>query len=303
MGFETTPSAVTSHITNFPRLILTFLFPVMSVLAQRVLTAAVLIPLVVAAVLGLSNSLFASILAIIFLFAGLEWVHLAQFQDRLLRMWVPVILALLLAMGYLLHLRQEWMLIVCSIALVYWCVALVWVIQYERCEQVSTLDHSSVRFAAGMLTLAPAWIALVMLHEISPWLVMYILLLMWFADSAAYFAGRRFGQRKLAPKVSPGKSWEGVLGGLVAVTILAAVVALQIQMSWGNALGFITISVLVGMISVLGDLVESLFKRRAGLKDSGQLLPGHGGLLDRLDSLMSAAPGFALGWLLLESVN
>ncbi len=275
----------------------------MSVLAQRILTAAVLIPLVIAAVLGLSNTLFASVLAVIFLFAGLEWVHLADFQDRLLRMWVPVILALLLAMGYLVHLRKEWVLIVCFIALVYWCVALFWVIQYEQRGQVSVLDHSSVRFLAGMLTLAPAWIALVMLHEISPWLVMYVLVLMWFADSAAYFAGRSFGQRKLAPKVSPGKSWEGVMGGLVAVAVLAVVVALQLQMSGLKALGFIALSLVVGIISVLGDLVESLFKRRAGLKDSGQLLPGHGGLLDRLDSLMSAAPGFALGWLLLESVN
>ena len=275
----------------------------MSVLAQRVLTAAVLIPLVVAAVLGLSNTLFASVLAVIFLFAGLEWGHLADFQDRLLRMWVLVILALLLAMGYLLHLRKEWMLIVCFIALIYWCVALVWVIQYEHCGQVSVLEYSSVRFVAGMLTLAPAWIALVMLHDLSPWLVMYVLLLMWFADSAAYFAGRRFGQRKLAPKVSPGKSWEGVMGGLLAVAVLATLVSFQMQMSLAKALGFIALSVAVGMISVLGDLVESLFKRRAGLKDSGQLLPGHGGLLDRLDSLMSAAPGFALGWLLLESVN
>ena len=275
----------------------------MSVLTRRILTAVVLIPLVVAAVMGLSNSVFAAVLAVIFLGAGLEWIRLAQFQDRVLRLWVPVFLALLLVLGFMLHLRTELVLLICAGALGYWLLALLWIVQFEHTGRVPMLEHSSIRFAAGMLTLAPAWTALVMLHELKPALVMYVLLLMWFADSAAYFAGRRFGTRRLAPRVSPGKSREGVLGGLLAVLALAMAVAAYAQMSWTRGLGFVVLSLLVAAISVLGDLVESLFKRRAGLKDSGTLLPGHGGILDRLDSLMAAAPGFALGWLLLEGMD
>ncbi len=277
--------------------------PAMGVLARRILTAVTLIPLVVAAVLGLSNSIFSAVLAVIFMFCALEWIRLAQFEDRLLRIWVPVILALMLGIGYMLHLRTDLVLLICVCALGYWMLALLWIVQYEQRGQVPLLEHSSVRFAAGMLTLAPAWTALVMLHEIAPPLVMYVLLLMWFADSAAFFTGRRYGRRKLAPRVSPGKSREGVLGGVLAVLVLAVGVALYSQMSAARGSGFVVLSLLVAVISVHGDLVESLFKRRAGLKDSGRLLPGHGGFLDRLDSLMAAAPGFALGWLLLETVN
>ncbi len=275
----------------------------MSVLARRILTAAVLIPAVVAAVFGLSTSLFAVVLAVIFSGAGLEWIRLAQFENRQLRLWIPGVLVLLMGIGYLLHTRAEWVLVISLFSLGYWLLAGVWVVQFERRARVPMLDHGAVRFIAGMLTLAPAWTALVMLHAQAPWLVMYVLVLIWFADSAAFFAGRRFGQRRLAPRVSPGKSREGMLGGLLAVLLLAIGVAAYSQMPGTRSIGFVLLSLLVAAVSVLGDLVESLFKRRAGLKDSGSLLPGHGGILDRLDSLMAAAPAFALGWIVLESVD
>ncbi len=275
----------------------------MNVLARRILTAAVLIPAVVAAVLGLSNSLFALVLAGIFLGAGLEWVRLAQFEDSRLRIWVPLVLMALLGIGFALHLRKDLVLALSAISLIYWLMALLWVVQFERRGRVPMLDHGAVRFAAGMLTLVPAWTALVMLHAREPLLVMYVLLVIWFADSAAFFAGRRFGQRRLAPRVSPGKSQEGVLGGGLAVLVLAVGVVAYSGMSGSRSFAFVLLSLLTAAVSVLGDLVESLFKRRAGLKDSGRLLPGHGGILDRLDSLMAAAPGFALGWIVLESVT
>ena len=120
-------------------------------------------------------------------------------------------------------------------------------------------------------------------------------MLVWAADSGAYFSGRAFGKRKLAPKVSPGKSWEGVVGGLITALVLAFVF---IHFS-GDALvgernisGFVILSVATVAISVLGDLTESMFKRESGVKDSSQLIPGHGGVLDRIDSLTAAVPFF-----------
>ncbi len=274
-----------------------------STLGKRVLTALVLIPLVVFAVLASSNLLFAALLAVIFLIASLEWSRLAQFERGPLKVLVPITLALLLVLGYMLHLRQDLVLFIAVCGLGYWLLSLFWVVQFERTGRVSMLESASVRFAAGIMTLVPAWISLVMLHEMDPPLVMYVLLLMWFADSGAYFAGRRFGKMHLAANVSPGKTREGVTGGVVAVLVLALAVVAYKEMSLLPGAGFVLLSIFVALISVLGDLVESLFKRRAGLKDSGKLLPGHGGILDRLDSLMAAAPGFAVGWLLLEGMR
>jgi phosphatidate cytidylyltransferase len=150
-----------------------------------------------------------------------------------------------------------------------------------------------VIWVAGMLVLVPAWAALDFLYLKSPKLLLFALLIVWVADIGAYFVGKGFGQVKLAPKISPGKSWEGVLGGLTAVTLLAA----------GGSRVFDTdISVLVpfcvavSMLSVVGDLTVSMFKRNAALKDSGSLFPGHGGVLDRIDSVTAAAPLFALAF-------
>ena len=180
----------------------------------------------------------------------------------------------------------------------FWIAALGWVLGYQRGQSPRVLDAMALRFVTGWLVLVPCWVALVRLHDERPALVMFLLLLIWGADSAAYFAGRRFGRRKLASRVSPGKSWEGVLGGLAAVALLALASALLegADMPW-LAL-FVALSLFVAAASVLGDLAESLFKRLADLKDSGTLIPGHGGVLDRIDSLTAAAPIFALGWLI-----
>jgi len=147
--------------------------------------------------------------------------------------------------------------------------------------------------------LIPAWAALDYLYRRDAQLLLFALLIVWVADIGAYFVGKGFGRVKLAPKISPGKSWEGVLGGLTAVLLLAAV---------GNNFLGTDISVLVplclavSMLSIVGDLTVSMFKRNAGVKDSGSLFPGHGGVLDRIDSVSAAAPLFALalGWIGLQ---
>jgi phosphatidate cytidylyltransferase len=150
----------------------------------------------------------------------------------------------------------------------------------------------------GLPVLVPAFVALARLQISNsgatrgPMLVLWLVLLVCAADIGAYFAGRRFGRHKLAPLVSPGKTWEGALGGLLAVLAIALIGAVHFNLSLVGAGAF---GCAVGAFSVIGDLTESMFKRAANLKDSGTLLPGHGGLLDRIDSVTAAAPLYALG--------
>lgn len=152
----------------------------------------------------------------------------------------------------------------------------------------------------GLLILLPAWQGLVLFKQWpeANWLILAVMVLVWGADIGAYFAGRRFGKRKLAPQVSPGKSWEGVFGGLLATLLICVGVAIYRDWSFvGLLMGLLGTAVVV-LISVVGDLTESMFKRQSGVKDSSNLLPGHGGVLDRIDSLTAAIPVFAaLLWL------
>jgi phosphatidate cytidylyltransferase len=154
---------------------------------------------------------------------------------------------------------------------------------------------------AGWLALIPALAAVMRLFAGAsslPGSALFLMLagLVSAADIGAYFAGRRFGRHKLAPQISPGKTWEGVLGGSVSVMLVAYGIAATFGFSRG---GFVVLSAVVFVASVVGDLTESLYKRGAGLKDSGFILPGHGGVLDRIDSLLAAAPFYVLGleWL------
>jgi phosphatidate cytidylyltransferase len=171
-------------------------------------------------------------------------------------------------------------------AMVWWLVALCWVLIWPGAVS------SPSAAIAGLLVLVPAWLALSQLHAHNPQLMLFLLLLVVAADVGAYFAGRRFGRNKLAPRVSPGKTWEGVGGGVIGATIVAMIGAKWFDMPF---LIFIALCVVVVCASIVGDLTESLFKRHAGLKDSGTLLPGHGGVLDRVDSITAAAPVFLVG--------
>lgn len=186
------------------------------------------------------------------------------------------------------------------VAAVWWLLAILLIACYPRgasCWKQSTV----VRGIMGLLVLTPCWAAFNYIRSQGDgiYALLYLLILIWGADSTAYFVGKKWGRHKLIPNVSPGKSIEGVLGALI-FALIAVVVTLWLAdippllWKWGFVLSFITV-----FFSIVGDLLESMLKRQANLKDSGHLLPGHGGILDRIDSLTAAAPIFALGAILL----
>jgi phosphatidate cytidylyltransferase len=176
-----------------------------------------------------------------------------------------------------------------GIAVLFWLfLAPVWLVTRRK------INNKLMMAALGLLLLLANWVALVGLHRISPWLLLSVLATVWLADSAAYFAGKRFGHNKLAPEISPGKTWEGVAGAFVGVMIYGVLLCYYLHLSPWLIVGLW----LVVVLSIMGDLFESLLKRQAGVKDSSQLLPGHGGILDRIDGLIPSLP-LALFFLLL----
>jgi phosphatidate cytidylyltransferase len=273
-----------------------------STLAKRVLAAVVLIPVVVAAILWLPTAGFAVLLGAFAIVGGHEWCRVGQLPRALHAVFVGSI-TLALAGGYFALHSHVFVQIVLAMSILWWLLAFVAVLARQRDTDFVWFEFAAVRVCAGVLILYPAWVSLVWLHAQRPTMVLFVMVLIWVADSAAYFTGRQFGRRKLASRVSPGKSWEGVAGGLLAVICLAAGVAVASDYSIEVSAIFVTLSFMVAVASVLGDLIESLFKRRAGVKDSGTLIPGHGGVLDRIDSLTAAGPCFALGWLLSEGMT
>ncbi|MCP5304424.1 MAG: phosphatidate cytidylyltransferase [Chromatiaceae bacterium] len=271
---------------------------------QRVLTALVLIPLVVAGILKLDTVAFALVLGAFVMLGALEMARLAQLHQR------PA--QVLFAVGTALALGLAWhFLHGAALQAVQWAMALWWavttVMLFSRRRELRRIEGSRpLILVLGALVLVSAWISVVDLHRVRPGgpaLVLYLFVLIWVADSGAYFAGRAFGRRKLSPFVSPGKTWAGVFGALAGAALSA--VAL-VQGGWAGAAtvpGMVLLVALVTLLSIGGDLWESRLKREAGVKDSGQLLPGHGGVLDRIDSLLAAAPVFALGAVLLGTTT
>jgi phosphatidate cytidylyltransferase len=264
------------------------------VLKTRILTAAVLIGLLLVVILWLPPVATKIAMTAVVLAGAWEWSAFLRLQRISARLLYVFAVAASLAVLWHLRLADPACVPVLVAALVWWVVALLWVVFAPR--RVAAWSAA----LAGLLALAPAWVALVRLRIDVPhgdqWLL-FALCLVWAADVGAYFAGRTFGRVRLAPQVSPGKTWEGVLGGLA----LAALVAL-----WGSwwfavpVLQLVPLCLGVVAFSIVGDLTESLLKRFSGLKDSGSLFPGHGGVMDRIDSLTSALPVLLLGLVVLR---
>lgn len=263
---------------------------------QRIKTAVILVIIVGVALFASDTPwLFVPLLAVGVTIAAHEWTKLMPAQRKPMYF---VLLVLLLTMISLLF-PKVW-LIWWLMSVVIWLMALVWVWQYPT----RTQWYGRRLMTMGVIILTAAITAMFYLWQQSPWWLMYVFILVWCADSGAYFVGRKFGKTKMAPNVSPNKSMQGLYGGLT----VGMGVALFISMYWLKYTGsvllvFMLLSAMTIMASVLGDLFESMLKRRAGIKDSGTVLPGHGGVLDRIDSLLSATPIFALGYLLLQVLS
>lgn len=255
-------------------------------LLQRIVSALVAIPLLFAALFVLPSEVTRVVIAGVVLIAAWEWSGFLMLQSTVSRLvYVAVIGMLQIAVLWLLDGPLS-LTTILAVALAWWSLALVWVCLYPTPVPVP------VPFVVGVLVLLPAWVALDYLYRLEPALLLFMLVIVWAADIGAYFAGRRFGRVRLAAHISPGKTWEGVGGGLLLV--LAIVVGRGIWV--GNDLGvLVPFCLAVALMSIVGDLTVSIFKRNAGIKDSGTLIPGHGGLLDRIDSVTAAAPLFTLG--------
>ncbi|MEH6528831.1 MAG: phosphatidate cytidylyltransferase [Porticoccus sp.] len=270
-------------------------------LKQRVITAIVIAVVFLLALFSLSPYSFSLAVAVVVIYAAWEWSDLSGISGLPLRLAYTAVLAVLLAVvAYILGLTTEGSIQLApgrSLLMTmvpWWAIALLWVQGYP--SSAILWGSCWVRGIMGFLVLVPTWSALVILIHSAQgqWMILLVVMIVALADIGAYFSGRHFGKHKLAPSVSPNKTWEGLLGGVVAnvvvVLLLGAILKLDSR-TWGLLAVMIMITALA---SVLGDLLESMVKRHRGIKDSGNILPGHGGVLDRVDSLTAALPVFTL---------
>lgn len=268
----------------------------------RLLAALIMAPVAMAAILMLATPWMMALAAVVFLLGLWEWFELAEIEDTLARtvllvanlaLMVAIVWASRSADGYSYVLFQ----IASVIGVVWWLLALAWLQRYSFASNHQTWART-FKLAAGALAVIPAWCALGWIHASEPkghlWLFT-ALTIVWAADSGAYFAGRRFGKRKLAPTISPNKTLEGLVGGVIAGVAVGIAGALLAGASASQLPLVATVALIATLASVVGDLYESLLKRHAGVKDSGRLIPGHGGILDRIDGVLAALPVFALG--------
>jgi phosphatidate cytidylyltransferase len=256
-------------------------------LAARIITAIVFGAAITGAILFAPAPVTAGVLGALWLLGVWEWAGFAKLP-ALGRAGYTLLFAAAMAIAWP-WLDDRGLSVLLVLALAWWVFALVLVVRYPR-------SFTSTFVAlAGIVVLLPSWALLVRLHAegaLGARLAFTLLLIVWAADVGAYAFGRLLGRRKLAPAVSPGKTWEGVTGGLVTAGLAAGLAAAWVGVPADR---LVALGVATALISVLGDLTQSMFKRNVGLKDSGKLLPGHGGVLDRIDSLTAAVPVFVVG--------
>jgi len=271
------------------------------VLKQRAITALILAPLAIALVLLSPTWLFALVIGALFLVAAWEWSQLAGVRTAGARAAFVVASAALFALAWPLHGRVEAGYLI-GAGVLWWLASLAWLRNFSYAAAPTT-ENTAIKLVACELAIVPAWLAAMHLHEQTPhghYWVLLAMLLVWAADTGAYFAGRRFGKTKLAPRISPNKTRAGVWGALVVSGALALAGGWALGWRDGWLLGLLVVALVSVLASIVGDLIESLLKRQANVKDSGALFPGHGGLLDRADSMLAAVPVFVAGKALLD---
>ena len=268
-------------------------------LKQRLITALLLIPIFVWLVLALPTAYLAMLLGGIVLLGAMEWAHLFAWTGTIRSVFLGFTVGGLL-LCYASATSGVGAVAFAAIATSLWIVLAVWLWQRRDDPQrvAAGLPWCAAMTCRWMLAAFVLWspyLALLTLHAAPNWgpaYVLFCLSAMWVADSAAYFVGRQFGKRKLAPAISPGKSWEGVAGALGASLVWAVMASEWLPVAGDEGLGaaFVAASLVMVVLSIAGDLFESQLKRASQVKDSGSLLPGHGGVLDRIDSTTAAAP-------------
>lgn len=239
-------------------------------------------------------------MALVALVGGWEWSRLAGYTAMPVRLVFVCFLAIGLVANVLFAASLISLMLIAAV--IFWLLISSLILTQPQ-QLLDRPVNSVLLLLVGALVLLATHLSLIWLRNdpvSGPDRVMYLLMLIWIADSAAYFVGRACGKRRLAPLVSPKKSIEGAAGGLAACLVFAFFAADHFDVTKAALAGFVSVSASVAAISIFGDLFESLIKRKAGVKDSGNLLPGHGGILDRIDSLMAAAPCFVFGLWLIE---
>ncbi len=269
-------------------------------LLQRILTALVLAPLVILIILLPSTDIFGAIVALTFLGAWWEWALLSGLHSRTGRITLLVVAACVFILLWLAQ-GTAWMPWLLAAGVAWWLVASLW-LRHFAFAAAPTRENLVLKLIAGAFVIFPTWVALVSIHGRGPhghWWTLLALLIVWASDIGAYTSGRTFGKRKLAPQISPGKTWAGAYGAMVAGGLVAEAGGWLLGVRGSAMLGLAGLAVLTIAVSIVGDLLESLMKRHAQVKDSGSIFPGHGGVMDRLDSVFAALPIFAAGlWLL-----
>ncbi|MBQ0721194.1 MAG: phosphatidate cytidylyltransferase [Gammaproteobacteria bacterium] len=269
-------------------------------LKQRVITGLVLAISFLTALFALPALGFISLMAVVLAYAAWEWSHLAGLESPAVRgLYMLVVVAIGGALATYLGYEQDILLaekprFLLLIACTWWAIAILWVQSYP--SSAILWGRRWICLLMGLLVLLPMGLAIAGLMSLAegPTLVLAVVLLVALADIGGYFVGRAIGRTKLAPKVSPGKTWEGLLGGQLAIIIVVAASAWFMDVELPRLGLWLALAMVTGLASVLGDLLESMIKRQRGVKDSGTILPGHGGVLDRIDGLTAALPVFSL---------
>ncbi|MFV1982514.1 MAG: phosphatidate cytidylyltransferase [Thiohalomonadales bacterium] len=266
-------------------------------LKSRLITAFILAPLVILAMFKLPNNYFTLFTAIIFIIAAWEWARLIGLKTVLTQaLYISFIIVLMIVGLFIIVPNYNLLLLTLGIAFIVWLMMFYYVLGYAG------MTYPKLTFKArhglmGILIIIVPFIAIIVLHndeKYGPGYLLGLLVLLWVADSAAYFSGKKWGKTKLAMRVSPGKSWEGVWGALIASSVYTVLVTLRDGFPTVQAVAIVILSMATVLFSILGDLLESRYKREADRKDSSNILPGHGGIMDRIDSLTAAAPIFLL---------
>ena len=269
-------------------------------LKQRITTAAILIPLVLALILLPPTTFFAAVVALVFVGAAWEWSLLAGCRTPLGRGIVAAAAAAIFAA--LLVVRTPGLLVVLTLIGVAWWIGCCFWLRHFTFAAAPNAENRMLKLGVGAFVIVPTLASAILLHSGTRgnWWTLLALVIVWAADTGAYFSGRHFGRRKLAPRISPGKTWAGVYGAVLAGGLVAVLGGFLLGVDdGGRLLGLLVLGVATVAVAVVGDLFESLMKRHATVKDSGALFPGHGGLLDRLDSVFAALPVSVAGKLLL----